>query len=268
MAEIAVMDRLVDLAGFPVDRLEAAEGRAFLARCRDQLQEDGALVLNGFLKAEAVDLILAQTEPLLPQSYYCAHRHNVYLTDADPRFAEDHARNRLVTSDLGCLADDQIPSNSALRAIYDWPELRAFLAAVLGYPRLHRYADPLGSLNINIAQRGQQLGWHFDNADFATTLLLQGTADGGAFEYAPAARNAEDDGYDRVGQILSGARDGIRTLALDPGSFVLFRGRYALHRVSPVAGDRPRIIAILSYDPQPGVQLSEFNRRLFYGRVA
>jgi hypothetical protein len=36
------------------------------------------------------------------------------------------------------------------------------------------------------------------------------------------------------------------------GALVLFRGRYALHRVTPVEGARPRLLAALSYDPEPG----------------
>ena len=39
---------------------------------------------------------------------------------------------------------------------------------------------------------------------------------------------------------------------IQPGTLVLFNGKYALHRVSPVGPtDRPRIIAIFSYDKRP-----------------
>ena len=52
------------------------------------------------------------------------------------------------------------------------------------------------------------------------------------------------------------------------GALVVFRGRTALHRVTPVEGGRPRLLAVLSYDPEPGKTLSEHTRRIFYGRVA
>ncbi len=55
---------------------------------------------------------------------------------------------------------------------------------------------------------------------------------------------------------------------MGPGALVLFRGRRALHRVTPVEGVRPRIIAVLSYDPEPGKRLTPHTQRLFYGRAA
>ncbi|MGF1608219.1 MAG: hypothetical protein ACFCUQ_02405 [Kiloniellales bacterium] len=52
------------------------------------------------------------------------------------------------------------------------------------------------------------------------------------------------------------------------GALVLFRGRHSLHRVTPVEGARPRLVAVLSYDSEPGVMLTEYNRKLFYGRAS
>jgi predicted 2-oxoglutarate/Fe(II)-dependent dioxygenase YbiX len=101
-----------------------------------------------------------------------------------------------------------------------------------------------------------------------TTILLQESDGGGTFEYCPDLRRPEDENYEAVGRVLAGDRSAVRTLDIAPGALVLFRGRYSLHRVTPVEGTRPRIIAILSYDTKPGVVLTEFTRRLFYGRVA
>ena len=56
-------------------------------------------------------------------------------------------------------------------------------------------------------------------------------------------------------------------LDMGVGALVLFRGRYTLHRVTPVEGHSPRLTAVLSYDTAPGVMLTEHNRRLFYGRT-
>jgi hypothetical protein len=266
MTEIAV-ETLIDADRYPIHRLASPEGQALIAASRRQFEAEGALVLDGFLKPAAIERMLAETRPLHASIYYCAHRHNVYLAAEDPALAPDHPRNRTVVSDKGCIPDDRIPPDSALRALYTWEPLRAFLAALLGYERLHPYEDPLGSLNVNLADAGQQLGWHFDNAAFATTLLLQTPDEGGAFEYVPGIRSAEDPGYDPVGRALDGARDAVRILAQGPGALVLFRGRHALHRVAPSWG-RPRIIAILSYDQEPGRQLTEFTRQLFYGRTA
>lgn len=259
---------LIDLARYPLDRLDAPGGRALVAAGRAQLAKSGACVLPRFVVPEAVAAIRAEVEALLPASYYCENRHNAYLAAADPGLSPDHPRNRLEVSDLGCLADDQVSADSLLRAIYEWDELRAFLATLLGEAALYPYEDPLGSLNINVAHEGQRLGWHFDNADFATTILLQPAESGGVFEYIPNVRTPDDEGYETVARVLAGVRDGVCSIDMPPGTLALFQGRYSLHRVTPVGGARPRIIAVLSYDPEPGVRLTEYNRRLFYGRVA
>lgn len=62
-------------------------------------------------------------------------------------------------------------------------------------PRLHPYADPLGSLNLNIYQPGQQHGWHFDNAAWSVTLMLQPARSGGIYEYVPDIRTPDGENY-------------------------------------------------------------------------
>ncbi len=232
------------------------------------MASEGACVLEGFLTPAAAAQGLAEMLPLLDGAYYCAKDHNPYLAAADPAFPADHPRNSPQVTDVGCLADDQIPGDSVLRRLYLWDELRAFIAAIVGAERLHPYADPLGSLNLNVFRPGQQHGWHFDNANYAFTLMLQSAESGGVYEYVPAIRSAERENYAAVARVLEGDRSGVRALAMGPGALVLFRGRTALHRVTPVEGQRPRLVAVLSYDTRPGVTLSEHNRMLFYGRVA
>jgi hypothetical protein len=259
---------LVDLARYPITDLDSDAGRALVAARRDELARNGACVLDGFLTAEAAAAVLAELSGLLGDAFYCEKNHNPYLAPDDERFAPDHPRNRPQVSDLGALADDQVPVGSALRRLYGWDALRGFIAALLGVPRLHPYADPLGSLNVNVFQPGQQLGWHYDNADWAITLMLQPAEAGGVYEYLPWIRRPDDENYDAVARVLDGDRDGVKVLRQGVGALVLFRGRRAIHRVTPVEGARPRLVAVLSYDTEPGVMLNEHNRRLFYGRVA
>ena len=66
------------------------------------------------------------------------------------------------------------------------------------------------------------------------------------------------------------ALDGLMTpLELDirVGALVLFRGRNALHRVTPVQGSISRIQSVLAYNTRPGIALSEQARMTFYGRL-
>ena len=46
-----------------------------------------------------------------------------------------------------------------------------------------------------------------------------------------------------------------------------FRGRNALHRVSPVEDDSTRQLAVLAYNSQPGISLSDTAQTTFYGRI-
>jgi hypothetical protein len=259
---------LINLTRYPLMEPEGAVCRALVREGQGRLAGEGALALPGFVTREAVALMRAEAEALLSRAYFCAQGHNPYLVPDDPALAPTHPRNRRQTSDKGCLADDLIPGDSALRALYDWPGLRRFIAAVLGAEALYPYEDPLGSLNINVFEAGQQLGWHFDNADFAVTLMIQPAQAGGIYEYVPAIRSPDSENFDAVGRALDGGRDGVQTLDMDAGALVLFRGRTALHRVTPVEGARPRLIAVLSYDTRPGVTLTEHTRRIFYGRAA
>ncbi len=263
----AAPETLVDVVRYPFHDLERAQGRALVASCRGELAESGACVLEDFLLPAAAAAARAELEGLLGEAYYCEKNHNPYLGADDPAFAPDHPRNSPQVSDLGALADDQIPAGAVLRRLYRWDKLQAFIAALLGVPRLYPYADPLGSLNLNVFQPGQQIGWHFDNADWAVTLMLQAAEAGGVYEYVPSIRSAEAENYEAVRSVLEGAHDGVRRLAMGMGALVLFQGRHSLHRVTPVEGARPRLVAVLSYDTQPGVRLTEHNRRLFYGRV-
>ncbi len=259
---------LIDLARYPLDAPESPAYRELLRAGRKRLGEDGALALPGFVTSDAISAMVREAEALLPGAYYCVQDHNPYLIADDPCLPAGHPRNRAQVSDGGCVADDRIAADSALRALYDWPGLRAFIAAVLGVETLYPYADPLGSLNINVFAPGQQLGWHFDNADFVTTLMLRPAEAGGCYEYVPGLRRPEDETYDALGRVLDGAREGVRALDMAAGALVVFRGRYALHRVTPVEGETPRLLAVLSYDPKPGKTLTEHTRKIFYGRVA
>lgn len=258
----------IDLDRYPVDKLAGQEARALLTKGREALAARGSLVLPEFLKPEAVEAILAEHAPRFDEAYYCRKDHNVYLAPQDSALPDDHPGNRLQVSDLGCLAWDQIGDDSLLGRLYDWPDLWAFLAALLGYPRLYPYDDPLGSVNLNLFQPGQQLGWHYDNADFAVTLMLQPAADGGVYEYLPGFRDRPDKDGVALGAVLEGVRDNILELTQGAGALVVFRGRRSLHRVTPVAAGRPRIVVVFSYDTEPGRRLTAHTQELFYGRSA
>ena len=254
---------LLDLERHPIADPDYAR------RCAERLAADGVLVLHGFFTDHAVALAVAESAGREHEAFYAASTHNVYLTDRDPELASDHPFNRQVTSTKGLLADDQLPSDSPLRAVYGDPDVRSFLCAVLGIDEIHPYADSLSSINVHFAPTGRELGWHFDNSSFAVTMLLQAPEAGGVFEFVPAVRDADhgDPGFEAVADVLDG-RAQVGVLRHGPGDLVVFRGRDALHRVTPTEGATTRILAVFAFNAESGVALSESALRTFYGRTS
>jgi hypothetical protein len=241
----------------------------YIAGCRATLDRDGALVLSGFVHADVIARIVAESAPRERDAFYTDKSHNVYLTPSDPTLPHDHPFNRQVTSSKGLIADDQIPPDSLLREMYDDGDFRAFLCGVLGIDEIHPYADDLSSINVHFAAAGMELGWHFDNSSFAVTMLLQAPDGGGRFEHVPAVRDPDsgDMAFERVDGVLDGA-ESISTLEFQPGDLVLFRGRNAMHRVTATEGSVTRMLVVFAFNDRPGVKLSDSALATFYGRTA
>jgi hypothetical protein len=253
----------IDTVRHPID------DPAYAQSCKLRLDRDGALVLPKFFTAEAIDRVVAESRHREQDAFYASTTHNVYLTPSDPHLAPDHPFNRQVASTKGLIADDQIPSSSPLREVYDDQGFRSFLCRVLGLESIHPYADGLSSINVHFAPHGRELGWHFDNSAFAVTMLLQAPAGGGAFEYVADVRDADagDMAFDRVAAVLDG-NEPVRTLEFEPGDLVMFRGRNSMHRVTPTDGAITRILTVFAFNDRPGVGLSESALATFYGRNA
>lgn len=258
-----MIPRQIDAARHPITDADYVE------RCRRELDRAGALVLPGFFTDDAIRRVVDESAHRRDEAFYAASTHNVYLTPTDPSLPDDHPYNRQLESSKGLIADDQVPAVSPLREVYDSDDFRAFLCGVLGIERLHPYADDLSSINVHFASEGQELGWHFDNSSFAVTMLLQAPEGGGVFEYVRDARAADrgEMGFERVAAVLDGSEP-VERLDIAPGDLVLFRGRDALHRVTPTEGSTTRMLVVFAYNSEPGVALSESALRTFYGRTA
>lgn len=259
---------LIDLERYPIVTPGSEAGRNLVARCRTTIDRDGILILDDFATPQAVAAMVDEARAVEDQAWFCAHRHTVYQTDGKEAAPEGAARTRLVTSDKGNVAMDRIPRDGPLRTLFDWPQLHRFLTAVLGLPELHPYGDPLAGLMINVNRTGEQLGWHFDKAEFAVTLMLQPPQAGGAFRYLPNVRTGGAAEDAAVGAVLDGDETGLIDLAPPAGTLVVFRGRDSLHCVAPVVGPRARLVGVLSYAREPGQRMDAESQMLFHGRVA
>lgn len=138
----------------------------------------------------------------------------------------------------------------------------------MGKEALHPMADPLAAVNAMAYRAGEGLNWHFDRSEFTTTLLLQAPKAGGLFEYRTDLRSETDPNYEGVARLLRGQDPQMQTMQVTPGTLNVFRGKHTAHRVTPVEGDRPRMIAVFSYFDRPGVRFTAEEQRGFYGRAA
>jgi hypothetical protein len=258
----------IDLERYPITQLDGPCGRALVDGCRAQLDATGACELPGFLRPEATARFERESASLIPRGHYAAGPATVYLELPDMTQPEGHPRRVLGHAGVSAIAYDLIPPEHALRQLYEWDPLMAFVAAALGKPRLYRYADPFGALNVAAMKDGDELFWHFDQTDFVVSLALRDALEGGDFEYCPRIRAPDDERYPAVQAVLAGDRGPVRRLPMTPGTLLLFCGRYSMHRVTPIRGEVERLVALLAYDARPDTVSSPLLQRVRYGRVA
>jgi len=260
---------LVDFDRYPVNDPESAEARALVERCRDELRADGAVKLEGFLRRDAVERLVAQANEAAQHGYPNDEQHNCYFDDdVDDSLPEDHPRRILVRSAQKAVAMDLLPSGFGARRLYDSDTITRFVTAALEKDVLYPSADPLDGCNMTVYEQGDELGWHFDQSEFSVTLMIQRAERGGDFEYVPMVRTPDDERYDDVRAVLLGQRERVKLLASEPGTLAFFRGRYSLHRVPPVEGETPRMNSVLTYAVERGHVLSPMAQQMYYGRTA
>ena len=259
---------LLDLERYPILDLNCAATRQLTRHCRDQLDRTGACELPGFLKPDAVAMLVRESDALAARAYHSVVTGTPYLEAPDPSWPNDHPRKFFEPTSVGVVAYDQFPRDSAMRQLFEWDPLMEFIAAALNKGRLFRYADPMGALNLAVMGDGERLHWHYDQTDFVTSIALRPSASGGDFEYVPLIRSAADENYTRVQRLLEGSADGVVRVPMHPGTLLLFEGRNSIHRVTPIAGATTRLVALLAYDTKPGTRSSKGLQMARYGRTA
>lgn len=234
---------------------------------RRQMQETGACEIPGFVRQEALGQFVADAQRVAARAHRSGGLGTVYLGFPDETFPPDHPQQWLGDYSLGAVAYDLFPRDSPIRRLFEWQELRAFVAAILGLESIYPYGDPLGALNLAVMSEGDELQWHFDQTDFVVSLALQDADEGGDFEVAPFIRTADDERYDDVARVLAGDRDPLTVLPMTPGTLLVFAGRTSMHRVSPIHGPTPRLVGLFGYDTKPGTMSSDLLKEVRYGRI-
>ena len=240
----------------------------YLEYCKKKLKQNSVLQLNNFLLPVALKKIQEEAHFLNAKAFYCSQKHTVLLNKKSKESKPDDPCNIEVVSNKGCVPHDLISQNSYLNYLYNSNEFKNFLENVLQISKIYPYKDSLSSINYNYYEKNQQLGWHFDNASFAITLMIQSPDSGGIFQYVDKGRDYEKNFIDKslISSILNNTHP-VNELSVQDGTLILFYGRNYLHRVTPVTSEKCRILVTLNYNLEEGIELSENARLTFFGRI-
>lgn len=257
--ERGVLDDVVDVDRW---RLSAEAGASDLLT---SLDAQGFASAAGFLTPATIATLDNEFEALLPYAHVRHDRRSVY-----GRCDDDGVDNGGLTSDwvAGHLTRDMFPPHSLAQRLYVSPAFKRFVATSVGVDQVYEYADPLAGLVCTVLPPGGCYGWHYDTNEFVVTIPIRAAEHGGHFEYVPGLRRPGKENMAGARRVIAGKQvDTTRRADGDPGDLQLFRGRYALHRVSPVKGRRSRLTLVLSYSDRPGVIGPLERTRRVYGRV-
>jgi hypothetical protein len=264
-----LLGRLVDTDRYPLTEPDGPGRRAAVDAVRADLAGAGCSVLTDFLRPDVLDRLREQGDRVAPLAHYATAVVNAYNTDPDDTLPADHPARITVRRGNAFVARDRIPADFLIQQLYLEPLFQRFVADCFDLPELHPLADPLSGLTVNVVAPGMSHPWHFDLNEFTVSLLTREAESGGVFEYCPRLRSPAEENLADVRSVLLG-RGGrfVRRLRLRPGDLQLFQGRYALHRVTEVAGRTARHSAIFAYSGRPGVAGSPARARQLFGRVA
>ncbi|KAB1985771.1 HalD/BesD family halogenase [Streptomyces triticiradicis] len=267
-SEALTLDQVVDTARYPLPDIASARGQAVVSRARRDLATLGCTVLPDFIRPALRDVLRQECSAIAPRAHHDVETVNVYNIAVDSELPDGHPGRRTFERGNAFVARDRIPADALISRLYSDTVFRDFVARCFELPELHELADPLSGLVLNVVAPGMEHPWHFDTNEFTVSMLTQQAQAGGVFEYCPNIRTARDENFDDVRDVVDGRGERLtRRLPLQPGDLQLFKGRYSLHRVSPVRGEVARHSAIFAYSERPGVIGSVERTRQLFGRV-
>ncbi len=261
------LGQMVDLVRYPIHELDNPITKKLIADCRKELDRVGCALIPNFMLNESLQRMHTEAMRLMPETFWSQQRHNPYMTKDDTSLPEDHPQRFFQDRSSGFINSDLLEEHSDLNAIYANEAMTRFVGECVGVGPIYNWADPLGCNPYSIMGDDQYFPWHFDGNEFTISILVQEAEEGGVFEYAPDIRSPEEENFDKVHAVLKGRRDNVQALQLRAGDLQLFKGRYSLHRVTPVKGAVQRIIALPTYVMDPDTVNRPERAKQFYGRA-
>lgn len=264
---------IINTAKYPIGELSNNSFRELCNDARQTLQHSGVLQLADFLQPAITSQLIEHAEAFRSSGHRMDGLFPAYsdaMSDQDDdRLPADHPMRLRLPASHRFLPGDLFSKDNPLRALYNSKEFVAFVKDLLGVPAIYPVADNMGCINMLVYEPNDRNGWHFDTTDFVISLMLQPAESGGDYQYLPDLRSPENENLQAVSARMQNPDDpaDIQSVDLQSGSLFLFRGKYTLHRVTQVTGNRDRVVGILSYTPRPGHVLSDSSKMAMFGRV-
>mmetsp|Transcript_14592 Transcript_14592/g.35595 ORF Transcript_14592/g.35595 Transcript_14592/m.35595 type:complete len:338 (+) Transcript_14592:162-1175(+) len=271
-ASVAKLDvgAVVDTERYPIHDLEGKRGQELIRRCKDALKKVGSVSLQGFIRNDVISKMASEVSPLISCAYQRIdiippyRPEDGYFVSNFPNVRNSHPLLKRIAQDMYALAADQIPKASLIQRVYDLLEVQEFIGRVYGKERLYPFADEFQAMNIMYMKDGCSQTYHYDESDGIVTLVLQEPEQGGEFEFAPYVRSKDSESFDSIKKLFDGKYP-TRLIKPKAGTLNLFNGKYSMHRVRTVFGPKTRIIAVMSYDTQPGTHSNPAKNVALYG---
>jgi hypothetical protein len=252
------IEDLVQTHRYPITDPDGA-GARLIEHCLQQLNESAICCLPNFLQPDALRDMQTEALSRAGDAHWIERNRSAYSWLDPAQFPEGHAVRTPTSHRYGTITRDRFAETGSLLNLFKSDVLTDFIRRCMGTHSLYRVECPHLSVNVKLMDSGACLGWHFDTNDGAVSLLLQAAQAGGNYEYIPYIRSSENENYEQVSDCLAGESAGsVMRPTLRPGTLCLFKGNRSLHRVTQVAqGDPDRLIALFSYDEQPGRRFSD-----------
>jgi len=237
------LETIINLKQYPIHDLNSPLMKELIKKCKSDLDQLSCTTISNFILPKSLKIMNTELEKQVDEVYMSKESINPYLNSKDePSLEKDHPKRIFSKRDNGYLNSDLFDKDSEMKFLYETEELLNFVSACLGISPIYRWADPLACHAYNIMKPDGILPWHFDSCEFTLSIMIQKPEKGGIFEYCPNIREPRNENFEEVKKVLDGDRKRVRQLELEPGDLQIFKGRFTLHRVTKIEGNRSRYL--------------------------
>ena len=262
------LNTIVDLENYPIHDLSSKKIKDLIKKCKNELDQFSCSTIPNFILPKSLKVMSLELEKQLDEVYMSKESINPYLYAKDDfKLPKDHPKRTFMNRYNGYLNSNCFPKNSEMKYLYETDELLKFVSECLGVSPIYRWADPLACHAYNVMEPEGILPWHFDSCEFTLSLMIQKPEKGGVFEYCPNIREPGNENFDEVKKVLNGDRSRVKQLKLEPGDLQIFKGRFTLHRVTKIEGQKSRYMCIPAYVLDPWRVNTPEHSKAIYGKV-